>query len=96
MLDPPTLRGDRIEMTDQEILDGCSRVLGELLDDESLMLTMTTRRRDVPGWDSLSYISFIAAIEVEFGVKFGIVDVESFEDVGAIVRRTQALRSRVK
>jgi acyl carrier protein len=83
-------------MTDQEILDGCSRVLGELLDDESLMLTMTTRRRDVPGWDSLSYISFIAAIEVEFGVKFGIVDVESFEDVGAIVRRTQALRSRVK
>jgi acyl carrier protein len=80
-------------MTDQEILDICSRVLGDLLDDESIVLTMTTRRAEVPDWDSLAYINFIAAIEMELGVKFGIADVESFEDVGAIVRRTQVLRA---
>ena len=80
-------------MTDQEILDICSRVLGDLLDDDSIVLTTATRRADVPDWDSLAYINFIAAIEMELGVKFGIADVESFEDVGAIVRRTQALRS---
>jgi acyl carrier protein len=80
-------------MTDQEILDICSRVLGDLLDDDSIVLTKTTRRSEVPDWDSLAYINFIAAIEMELGVKFGIADVESFEDVGAIVRRTQVLRA---
>jgi acyl carrier protein len=83
-------------MTDQEILDICSRVLGDLMDDDSIVLTMTTRRSEVPDWDSLAYINFIAAIEMELGVKFGIADVESFEDVGAIVRRTQVLRAGSK
>jgi acyl carrier protein len=83
-------------MTDQEILDICSRVLGDLLNDDSIALAMNTRRADVPDWDSLAYINFIASIEMELGVKFGIADVESFEDVGAIVRRTQMLRSRKK
>jgi acyl carrier protein len=80
--------------TDSEILSAMSRTLGDLLDDDSIVLTAATRRSDVDGWDSFTYISFIAAIEMEFGVKFGVADVESFEDVGAIVRRLQALRGK--
>jgi acyl carrier protein len=80
-------------MTDQEILDICSRTLGDLLGDDNLALKMTTRRADVPDWDSLMYINFIAAVEIELGVKFSVADVDSFPDVGAIVRRTQALRA---
>lgn len=83
-------------MTDQEILDIFSRTLGDLLADDSITLAMTTRRGDVPNWDSFSYINFIAAIEMELGVRFGVADVESFENVGAIVRRTQALKSAPK
>ena len=83
-------------MTDQEILDIFSRTLGDLLADDSITLTMTTRRGDVPNWDSFSYINFIAAIEMELGVRFGVADVESFENVGAIVRRSQALKSAPK
>jgi acyl carrier protein len=78
--------------TDSEILATMSRTLGDLLGDDSIALTATTRRSDVDGWDSFTYISFIAAIEMEFGVKFGVADVESFEDVGAIVRRLKTLR----
>ncbi len=80
--------------TDSDILSAMSRTLGDLLGDDSIVLTPTTRRGDVDGWDSFTYISFIAAIEMEFGVKFGVADVESFEDVGAIVRRLQALRGK--
>jgi len=90
------LSGDPNNMTDQEILDICSRVLGDLLDDDSIVLTMATRRPEIPDWDSLAYINFIAAIEQELGVRYGIADVESFEDVGAIVRRTQVLRAGKK
>jgi acyl carrier protein len=78
-------------MTDQEILGVFNRVLRELLLDDSIVLSMGTQRQDVPNWDSFNYINFMVAVEMEFGVKFKIADVESFENVGAIVAGTQAL-----
>ncbi len=75
-------------MTDPEILDVFVRVLRDLLQDDTLVLTPETRREDVPGWDSFNYINFIAVVEIELGVKFRIADVESFENVGAIVAAT--------
>jgi acyl carrier protein len=50
---------------------------------------METKRHDVAGWDSFNYVNFIAAVEIEMGVKFKLADVESFEDVGAIVVQTK-------
>ena len=79
-------------MTEQDVLRTLSRLLGDLLSDSSIALTMTTARSDVPNWDSFTYVTFIVAVEMEFGVKFGVAEVESFEDVGAIVRRLLALR----
>jgi acyl carrier protein len=80
-------------MTDDEILQKLTRILRDLLMDDSITLTMETRREDVPGWDSFAYINFIVALEMEFGVKFKVSDVESFENVGAIVKQTQSLLS---
>jgi acyl carrier protein len=73
-------------MTDQERLTTLTQILSDLLGDDSVALTMDTVPEDVPGWDSFAYINFIVATEVEFGVKFRIADVESFPNVGAIVK----------
>jgi acyl carrier protein len=78
-------------MTDQEALDSFTRVLRDLLSNDSIQLTAETRREDVPGWDSFAYINFIVAVEQQFGIKFGVAEVESFENVGSIVQRTRAL-----
>ena len=72
-------------MTVQEILAAFTRILRDLLLDDSIILTMETRREDIPNWDSFNYINFIVAVELEFGVKFKIADIESFSNVGAIV-----------
>jgi acyl carrier protein len=72
-------------MTVQEILAAFTRILRDLLLDDSVTLTMETRREDIPNWDSFNYINFIVAVEQEFSVKFKIADIESFPDVGAIV-----------
>jgi acyl carrier protein len=72
-------------MTVQEILVAFTRILRDLLLDDSIILTMETRREDIPNWDSFNYINFIVAVELEFGVKFKIADIESFPNVGAIV-----------
>ena len=78
-------------MTHDEILQAFTRILRDLLLDDSIVLTMETRREDVRHWDSLGYISFIVAVEFELGVKFKVADIETFENVGAIVIETAAM-----
>jgi acyl carrier protein len=78
-------------MTQQTILGEFSRILGDLLLDDSITLTMDTRREDVPNWDSFNYLNFIVAVEAEFGVKFKIADIEAFENVGVIVRHVEKM-----
>jgi len=78
-------------MSDQEILDLLTRVLRDLLMDDSIALKMTTRREEVRNWDSLVYINFIVAVEIELGIKFKIADVESFVNVGEIVAKIRTM-----
>lgn len=78
-------------MKEQVVLSEFTRILRDLLFDDTIELTMGTRREDVPGWDSFNYINFIVAVETKYGFQFKIADVESFENVGAMVRETTKL-----
>ncbi len=78
-------------MTDQEILNTFTRVLRDLLLDDSIVLSKETRRQEIPNWDSFNYINFIVAVEIQFGVKFKVADIEAFENVGAILAETKKL-----
>jgi len=78
-------------MTDQDILRKLTELLRDLLSDDSIVLTRETKREEVPNWDSAAYVSFIVAVELEFHIKFRVAEVESFENVGAIVRRISEL-----
>jgi acyl carrier protein len=80
-------------MTDEEILMAFTGILRDLLLDDSIVLTMETRREDIQNWDSFNYINFIVAVEIQFGVKFKVADVESFANVGAIVNQTAKMLS---
>ena len=75
-------------MTDKEILTAFTHILRDLLLDDAIVLTMETRREDVLNWDSFNYINFIVSVEMKFGVKFKVADIESFANVGAIVAQT--------
>lgn len=78
-------------MTDQELLVAFTRIIRDLLSDDLIVLTKETRREDVSGWDSFNYVNFIVAVEIQFGVKFKVADVESFETVGEIVEKTKEI-----
>ena len=78
-------------MTDQDILDIFTRILRDLLANDSIVLRTDTIRSDVPDWDSFMYVNFIVSVEMELGIKFGVADVESFKSVGDIVAKTRAL-----
>jgi acyl carrier protein len=79
-------------MTDPEILATLSQILGDLLGNDSIVLKSETRRDDVPDWDSLMYMNFIVMVEMRYGIKFRVSEIESFTDVGAIVAAIRAKR----
>ena len=74
-------------MNKQKILDELTKILRDLLLDDSIDLSMSTVRAEVPGWDSFAYISFMVAVESGYGIKFGVAEIESFQTVGEIVAR---------
>jgi acyl carrier protein len=78
-------------MTADEALTEFTEILRNLIGDDSIVLTAATRRPDVPGWDSFNYVNFMVAVEMKFGIKFRVAEVESFQTVGEIVTRTLAL-----
>lgn len=79
-------------MTENDILSDLTIILRDLLGDDSIMLAMDTQREHVQNWDSFNYINFMVAVEQKFGVKFKVSDIETFPNVGAIVRQIAALR----
>ena len=80
-------------MTDAELLEVLTRILRGILADDTIVLTMETERSQVPNWDSFAYVNFIVAVEMELRIRFKVADVESFENVGAIVAAAKAMLS---
>jgi acyl carrier protein len=49
-------------------------------------LTDTTLAAEVPGWDSLSHINVVTAVEKNFGVRFKNVEVLRLKNIGDLQR----------
>ncbi len=78
-------------MTDQEILAAVTRIVRDLVGDDTVVLTPETVGADVPNWDSATYVNFIVAAEIEFGIKFPLAEIEEYRTFGDIVKGIKAL-----
>ena len=78
-------------MAKPEILKILTQILRDLLFDETLVLEETTTREDIPEWDSFAYVNFMVAVEMHYGIKFSVAEVESFVTVGEIAARIDEL-----
>ncbi|MDD3907835.1 MAG: acyl carrier protein [Bacteroidales bacterium] len=68
-----------------EILARVQDIFRDLLDDESIVLTSETMADDVEGWDSLTHIQLIVAIEKSFKIKFTSREILSWKNVGEMI-----------
>jgi acyl carrier protein len=66
-----------------ERLQGIAR---EVFNDDSLVLTDSTKPAEVLGWDSLGHVNFVLSVENEFGVEFSEDEFVRFKDVGGLKR----------
>ena len=62
-----------------------TNVFHTVFDDDSIMLSRSLTADDVDGWDSLSHVNLLLAIELEFGIEFKQYEVQSFNNVGELM-----------
>lgn len=74
-------------MTDEQILQRISEIVAEILELDDLALSMTSTARDVDGWDSVTNVQIMVAIEQAFGTRFRTGELTAMKNVGDLVRR---------
>lgn len=72
-------------MNRNEIRDGIAEVLKEILKLQSIELSDSTTARDFKGWDSLTHIDIIFAVEDKFHISIPIFTASKLNSVGELV-----------
>lgn len=60
-------------------------IFRSILDEEDIILGESTTANDVEGWDSLSHIQLIVAIEKHFRIRFTSREILSWQNVGEMI-----------
>lgn len=76
-------------MERKEILARVEEIFREELEQSDLVLTDETTADDVEGWDSLSHVQLVAAMEEAFGIEFKSREILSWENVGDLIDSIQ-------
>lgn len=76
-------------MERKEILTRVEDIFREELEQSDLVLTDETTAEDVEGWDSLSHVQLVAAMEEAFGIEFKSREILSWENVGDLIDSIQ-------
>jgi acyl carrier protein len=72
-------------MEKNAVLTEVQAIFRDILDEEDITLTETTTANDVEGWDSLTHIQLIVAIEKHFKIKFTSKEILSWKNVGEMI-----------
>jgi acyl carrier protein len=79
-------------------LERIGDILRRVFDNPEIAVGPETTASDVDGWDSLSHVNVILAVESAFSIRFGQKELLSFKNVGdmaaAVDRRITASASR--
>ena len=60
-------------------------IFRDVFDESELKITPHLTANDVPGWDSLTNINLIFAIEREFKIKFALGEIQELKNVGEMI-----------
>jgi acyl carrier protein len=67
------------------ILEKLTAIFRDVLDDDSIVLNDSTTADDVDGWDSLTHVNILVAVEKGFGIRMSTREVKSMRNVGDFI-----------
>ena len=76
-------------MSNEQIMEILNRIIRDVLDDDSINISMATTAAEHADWDSLSHINIIVAMEDQFKIKFNLDEMKQFINVGEVIRIIQ-------
>ncbi len=68
-----------------EIISKLNEIFEDIIDDGPVSLSETTIANDIGGWDSLTNIQLMVAIEKDLNIRFTSEEMQSFNNVGEII-----------
>ncbi|MEP6835241.1 MAG: acyl carrier protein [Gemmatimonas sp.] len=72
---------------EDDLIDGqLSRTILDALNLKAFPLRKGTKSFEVPGWDSLSHVTVIMAVEDAYNVRFSTGDIVALQSVGDLER----------
>lgn len=67
------------------VIERLTTIFRDVFDDPSLELRDGLTAADVPGWDSLTHINLIVAVEKQFRIRLTTAEMRGLTNVGAFV-----------
>lgn len=71
-------------------IERLTEVFREVFNDNSIIIDPNTTANDVEGWDSLSHVDLIIAVETTFKIRFRQSELLSFGNVGDMLACIQS------
>lgn len=75
-----------MENREMELQNRLTQVFREVFDNDDITVTPEMTAGDVEGWDSLSHVNLIVAVEARFGITFSQKELLTFRNVGDMMR----------
>jgi acyl carrier protein len=77
-----------------DLLPKLDTIFRDVFDDPNLNIAPQMTASDVPGWDSLTNINLIFAIEREFKIKFALGEIQELKNVGEMITLIEKKRAQ--
>lgn len=75
-----------------ELHDRLNQIFCEVFDSDDIKIDPEMTANDVDGWDSLSHVNLIVAIETKFKIRFSQKELLTFKNVGDLLN---CIRSKI-
>ena len=75
-------------------MEPLAEVFRQVFDDPEITLKPEMTADDVEGWDSLSHVNLIMAVENRFNIRFSHKEVIGFKNIGDLARCVESKLSK--
>lgn len=75
-----------------ELQDRLNGIFCEVFDDDDIKISPEMTANDVDGWDSLSHVNLIVAIETKFNIRFNQKELMTFKNISDLLN---SIRSKI-